>query len=75
MAPFVRDVLSEETIRRQGLLDPAAVTQVLDAHESRREDLSRQLWGLMTLTLWIEQHGGAVAGAGTAPALRDGVRA
>jgi asparagine synthase (glutamine-hydrolysing) len=60
MAPFVRDVLSPETVRRQGLLDSAAVSRLLDLHESRREDLSRQLWGLMTLTLWLDQHRGAL---------------
>ena len=68
MAPFAREVLSPENLRRQGVLDPAAVQQVLEAHLSRREDLSRQLWGLMTLTLWIDQHLPALSGAGSAAA-------
>ena len=56
MAPFVRDVLSPETLRRQGFLDAGVVTSLLDAHCRHQEDLSRQLWGLMTLTLWLDQR-------------------
>ncbi len=60
LEPFAREVLSPERVRRQGLLAPAAVTAVLDAHVARRADLSRQLWGLMSLSLWLD---GAGAGA------------
>ncbi|MBA2384547.1 MAG: asparagine synthase (glutamine-hydrolyzing) [Actinobacteria bacterium] len=56
LEPFARDVLSEETIRRQGYLEPAGVRRVLDDHVSGRADLSRQLWGLLALTLWHEAH-------------------
>jgi asparagine synthase (glutamine-hydrolysing) len=68
MAPYMRELLSPSNLRRQGILDPAAVGQVIDAHLSRREDLSRQLWGLMTLTLWIDQHMPAMSKAGSAAA-------
>ena len=34
----------------------AAVTRVLDDHVAGREDLSRQLWGLLAFTLWYERH-------------------
>ncbi len=44
---FARDVLSPETVRRQGFLNPEAVTRVLDEHVSGSEDLSRQIWGLL----------------------------
>jgi asparagine synthase (glutamine-hydrolysing) len=53
---FARDVLSAETLRRQGFFDPAVVTRLLDDHVARREDLSRQLWGLLAFTLWHERH-------------------
>jgi asparagine synthase (glutamine-hydrolysing) len=53
---FARDVLSAETLRRQGYLDPAAVGRVLGDHVSGRADNSRQLWGLLALTLWHEEH-------------------
>jgi asparagine synthase (glutamine-hydrolysing) len=68
MAPFMRELLSPSNLRRQGVLDPVMVQQVIDTHRSGREDLSRQLWGLMTLTLWIDQHMPALSRAGSATA-------
>jgi asparagine synthase (glutamine-hydrolysing) len=62
LEPFAREVLHPDTLRRQGLLQPEAVLDLLDAHVARREDLSRQIWGLMTLTLWTEMYGDVPAG-------------
>ena len=56
LEPFAREVLAPGAIERQGLLDPAAVTPVLDCHISGQEDLSRQIWGLMALTLWFDRY-------------------
>jgi asparagine synthase (glutamine-hydrolysing) len=53
---FARETLSTETLSRQGWLDPAIVTGLLDAHCAGREDLSRQLWGLIAFTLWFDRH-------------------
>jgi asparagine synthase (glutamine-hydrolysing) len=66
LAPFARDVLSPETIERQGYLDPAAVTRVLDEHTAGKEDLSRQLWGLLNFTLWYDRYAREPATAGAA---------
>ena len=56
LEPFARETLAPGAIERQGLLDPAAVTPILDRHVSGREDLSRQIWGLMALTLWFDRY-------------------
>ena len=56
LEPFARETLSAERMRRQGFFEPAAVQRVLDDHVSGREDLSRQLWGLLAFTLWHERH-------------------
>ena len=56
LEPFARDVLSPETIERQGCLRPEAVTRVLDEHVSGKEDLSRQIWGLLSFTLWFDRY-------------------
>ena len=58
LEPFARDVLAPETLRRQGYFQPAAVTRLLDDHVAGREDLSRQLWGLMALSLWLDRRPG-----------------
>jgi asparagine synthase (glutamine-hydrolysing) len=62
LEPFAREVLSPETLRRQGYFRPEAVSAMIDTHVSRREDLSRQLWGLLTFTLWHERWVEAPAG-------------
>jgi len=56
LLPFARETLSPETLRRQGFLQPEVVTRLLDEHAAGREDLSRQLWGLLAFTLWHERH-------------------
>jgi asparagine synthase (glutamine-hydrolysing) len=61
LEPFAREVLSQESIARGGVFDPRAVTAVLDRHVSGREDLSRQLWGLMSFALWSAGSGSAGA--------------
>jgi len=56
LEPFAREVLAPGAVERQGLLDGAAVTPILDRHCSGQEDLSRQIWGLMALTLWFDRY-------------------
>jgi asparagine synthase (glutamine-hydrolysing) len=56
LAPFARETLAPDVLRRQGYLRPEAVGSVLDRHVSGQEDLSRQLWGLLSFTLWYERH-------------------
>ena len=57
LQPFAREVLSPEAVARQGFFRPEAVTALIDAHTAGREDLSRQLWGLLAFTLWHERYG------------------
>jgi hypothetical protein len=40
---------------------------VLATHVSRREDMSRQLWGLISFSLWYERAG-VPGGAANSPA-------
>jgi asparagine synthase (glutamine-hydrolysing) len=56
LEPFARETLAPQTLRRQGFFRPEAVTRLLDDHVAGREDLSRQLWGLLAFTLWYERH-------------------
>ena len=56
LEPFARETLSAETLARQGFFRPDTVGRLLDDHVSGREDLSRQLWGLLAFTLWHERH-------------------
>jgi asparagine synthase (glutamine-hydrolysing) len=56
LEPFARETLSPQALRRQGFFQPEAVTRLIDDHVAGREDLSRQLWGLLAFTLWHERH-------------------
>ena len=56
LEPFARETLSPQTLRRQGYFRPDVVQRLLDEHVQGREDRSRQLWGLLALTLWHQQH-------------------
>ena len=58
LLPFARDVLSPARLRAQGVLDAATAGRVLDRHAAGAEDLSRQLWGLMALSLWLDRRPG-----------------
>ncbi|HYZ29452.1 MAG TPA: asparagine synthase C-terminal domain-containing protein, partial [Thermoleophilaceae bacterium] len=53
---FAREVLAPDRLRDQGWFDPGVVRSILDRHVSGREDLSRQLWGLMAFSLWHERY-------------------
>src|SRR2546423_7151480 len=56
LEPFARETLRADALLRQGFFRPEAVQRVLDDHVAGREDLSRQLWGLLSFTLWHERH-------------------
>jgi asparagine synthase (glutamine-hydrolysing) len=56
LEPFARDVLSADTLRRQGYFRPEPVGRLIDRHVAGEEDLSRQLWGLLAFTLWHGRH-------------------
>jgi asparagine synthase (glutamine-hydrolysing) len=56
LEPFARETLSPDVLRRQGFFRPEVVDRLIDQHVSRREDGSRQLWGLLAFTLWYERH-------------------
>jgi asparagine synthase (glutamine-hydrolysing) len=61
LEPVARDVLSPDAVRRQGYFRPEAVTRLLDDHVARRADLSRQIWGLLCFSLWLERAGRTTA--------------
>lgn len=52
---MVGDLLSEQSIRRRGYLDPAYVQWLITAHNARRRNFSDQLFALLALELWLRQ--------------------
>jgi asparagine synthase (glutamine-hydrolysing) len=55
LEPLARELLAPARIRSQGYFEPSVVSALLDEHVARRQDHSRQLWGLISFSLWSEQ--------------------
>lgn len=60
------DLLAEDRLRRDGILDPAAVLGPWREHVAGRRDHHRGLWNVLMLQAWYERWGRA-APSGPAP--------
>jgi len=49
---MVHDMLSEKRVRERGLLQPAAVSRMIEENMSGRQDHTLRIWALLTLELW-----------------------
>jgi asparagine synthase (glutamine-hydrolysing) len=50
------DVLSRESLTRQGFFEPKAAARLLEDHAARRADNSRKIWALLTFSLWHDRY-------------------
>lgn len=55
LRPMVDGLLSEETVRKRGIFRPRAVSELIAANLSGREDYSLQVFQLLTFELWMQQ--------------------
>ena len=53
---MVRDLLSEDTIRRRGYVTPSYVRWLMSEHDAGRRNLADQLYALVILELWHRQE-------------------
>ena len=49
------NVLSESSLRRRGMFDPAAVLRLIEANDAGRADASYTLLSLMCVELWCQR--------------------
>ncbi len=52
MRPLMEDLLSENTLKAQGIFNYQAVRALMDEHVSGRADLRKPLWTLLVFQLW-----------------------
>jgi asparagine synthase (glutamine-hydrolysing) len=52
LAPLVRDLLSEDSVRARGLFRHAEVARLIGAHDANREDGTDRLLALINLEIW-----------------------
>jgi asparagine synthase (glutamine-hydrolysing) len=56
LQPLMRELLSPDRVARRGLFDPKAVTDLIDAHTTGRENHAHTLFPLMVFERWAEEH-------------------
>jgi len=52
---FLRETLRPEAVRRTGLFDARVTEKLIVDHKEKRTNAGYQLWGLMTLFLWLKR--------------------
>jgi asparagine synthase (glutamine-hydrolysing) len=55
LRPLLMDTLTERAVKESGLFQWSYVQQMLDLHMQKRINHGYQLWGLLTLFLWMER--------------------
>ncbi|MEO8658519.1 MAG: asparagine synthase (glutamine-hydrolyzing) [Bryobacteraceae bacterium] len=55
LLPLLKDTLTPSAIAASGVFQTAAVEQMIADHVERRQNLGYQLWGLLTLFLWMKE--------------------
>jgi asparagine synthase (glutamine-hydrolysing) len=52
---LLRDTVTGESLEATGLFDPRETLSLIDDHREKRVNAGFQLWGLMTLFLWLKK--------------------
>ena len=52
---FTLDLLSPERLKRQGIFNPAFVSQLLNEHFTAKKDHRKLLWTLLVFQMWQEK--------------------
>lgn len=58
---WAEHLLDEQTIRKQGFLDPLPVRRMWEQHLSGQHDRHVQLWNVLMFQAWLEKQGATVS--------------
>ena len=53
---YVQEKLSEENLKEMGYFKPEYVNKVLNTHFSKKRDMQRHIWAMLSFTLWHENY-------------------
>jgi asparagine synthase (glutamine-hydrolysing) len=57
LRPLLLDTLTPEAVKASGVFDYSSIQSLIRDHTRRRVNVGYQLWGLLTLFLWMERWG------------------
>lgn len=52
---MVHDLLAPDIVQRRGLFNPVTVEKLLSRHQSGTHDYATELWGLMSVEMWLQR--------------------
>lgn len=56
LRPLLLELLDPKRLKKEGFLDPQAVTRLVDAHLSGRANLRKELFNLMVFQMWLSRY-------------------
>jgi len=56
LKPLIQELLSEEQVRKRGVFQWSAISQILKTHQSQKQDFTDQLFALVAFELWCRQY-------------------
>ena len=56
LATYIRDVLSSDRIRRDGIFSAEAIDKLLAEHHNGKADHRKPIWSLLAFHLWMDRH-------------------
>jgi asparagine synthase (glutamine-hydrolysing) len=57
LRPLLLDTVTPEAVRAAGVFDYSGIESLIRSHVERRVNVGYQLWGLLTLFLWMKRWG------------------
>jgi asparagine synthase (glutamine-hydrolysing) len=75
LLPLLKETLTPEAVRGTGLLNADFTARLINDHVDRRTNAGYQLWGLMTLFLWIKRWDIEIAPVEETPGAREATTA
>ncbi len=71
LRPLLMDTVTEKAVRESGVFSWPAVNQLITDHLARRANAGYQLWGLLTLFLWMKRWNIQTTAGATASGARQ----
>ena len=55
LKPLIQEVLSEDSIKKTGILQPQLIQKMLKEHWEKKKDHHRRIWSVLNFVLWYNK--------------------